>query len=259
MPDVFGSGYADAYDLIYEDKDYESECDAIERTIGRYSVDPSKSVLDLGCGTGGHSLRLASRGYGVVGVDRSKPMLEIARSKVGPDQSITFVSGDIKSVQVDASFDVALFMFAVLGYQIENSDVLAALANARKHLRPEGLLVADLWYGPAVLAQQPAERTREIKSGENTIYRTSSGEIDLFRQVCRVDMNVRRVKNGDLLSEVHESHEVRFFFPRELELLLSGAGFRLLRLGAFPRFEDEANEATWNVMIVARASRSAPP
>jgi hypothetical protein len=49
-------------------------------------------------------------------------------------------------------------MFAVLGYQGENDDVLAALKTAHRHARPGGLFLFDVWYGPAVLHERPSQR-----------------------------------------------------------------------------------------------------
>lgn len=255
MTNVFGYEYANTYDLMYDEKDYEIECDAIERVIQRYSNHQPRTILDLGCGTGGHALRLTSRGYEVVGVDRSEHMLEIARSKaLSEGLSVTFVAGDVTSIQLQATFDAVLFMFAVLGYQLENRDVVAALKNARRHLRSGALLVGDLWYGPAVLSQRPTARLRRIQSDKDTLLKCSNGEIDLARQVCRVVMNVIRIRDQQVLSEVEETHEVRFFFPQELELLLTAAGFELIRVSAFPELEIAADESTWNAMIVAKAS-----
>src|SRR5207248_11417549 len=68
---VFGPQYAEAYDTLYRDKDYSAECDAIEHVFRLYGIGPVRRVLDLGCGTGGHAVPLAERGYEVVGVDRS--------------------------------------------------------------------------------------------------------------------------------------------------------------------------------------------
>ena len=77
---VFGRDYAAAYDDLYQDKDYVAECDLIERVFETYGQGPTRRVLDLGCGTGGHAVILAKRGYDVVGVDRSPEMLERARA-----------------------------------------------------------------------------------------------------------------------------------------------------------------------------------
>ena len=84
---VFGCGYADQYDLLYSDKDYEAECDLLEEVFRRYGTGPVQTILDLGCGTGSHALLLARRGYQVTGVDRSQEMLAQARQKAASDAS----------------------------------------------------------------------------------------------------------------------------------------------------------------------------
>ena len=55
------------------------------------------------------------------------------------------------------------------------------------------------------------------------------------------------------MAETEESHKMRYFFPLELELFLKCAGFKLIRLGAFPEFDRDPDETTWNVLGVARA------
>ncbi len=57
------------------------------------------------------------------------------------------------------------------------------------------------------------------------------------------------------MGETEENHRVRYFFPREIESLLGPTGFSLVRLGAFPEFDKEPDETTWNVLGVARASK----
>ena len=59
MSEMFGAVYADAYDLLYQDKDYDAECDLIESLFKNYGESGIKSVLDLGCGTGNHAVPLA--------------------------------------------------------------------------------------------------------------------------------------------------------------------------------------------------------
>lgn len=256
MSEVFSSIYADVYDELYHAKDYTAECDLIEHIFKTYSDGSVRSVLDLGCGTGNHTLILAQRGYEMVGVDRSESMLAHAREKevnALSSRGVVFHQGDVRSVDLQQRFDAALMMFAVLGYQLENDDVLSALRTARRHLRPGGLFIFDLWYGPAVLHQRPSQRIKVIPTSGGKILRVASGELDISHHICMVHFHVWQLEGERLVAETKESHSVRYFFPRELNLFLELAGFTPIRLGAFPEFDQDADETTWNVLGVGQA------
>jgi len=253
---VFGPEYAAAYDELYRDKDYSAEVELIQRVFETYAQGPVRRVLDLGSGTGGHAAPLAEHGFDLLGVDRSLDMVHLAVQRGSPAR---FQVGDIGSLDLGQTFDAALMMFAVLGYQIGNVDVQAALATARRHLRPSGLLVGDVWYGPAVLAQRPAERIKVVETSGRQLIRVASSELDTRRDLCLVRYHLWRIEDGRVSAEAREQHPMRYFFAPELELLLSSEGFELIRLGAFPALEDEPSEATWNVAFVARAADFASP
>lgn len=247
---VFGPEYAAVYDELYQDKDYTAETDLIEQVFGLYGQGKVNRVLDLGCGTGGHAVPLAERGYDVVGVDRSPDMLQRAMQR---GSSARFQLGEIGSLDLGETFDAALLMFAVLGYQVGNADVQAALATARRHLHATGLLFADLWYGPAVLAQRPSERVKVVDTPGGQVIRVATSDLDTRHDLCMVRYHLWHIEDGQLRAQVREQHPMRYFFAPELELFLSAAGFELVRLGAFPALENEPGEATWNVAVVARA------
>jgi len=256
VKEPFGSNYAGCYDALYAEKDYEAECDLIERVLRTYGEGKIASILDLGCGTGNHALPLARRGFEVIGVDRSEFMLEQARSKAassGPTFHADFYQADIRNVDVRRRFDAALMMFAVLGYQLANEDVIAALRVARRHLDPGGLFLFDVWYGPAVLFQRPSERIKTIPTSTGKILRVSSSELETSRHTCTVRFHVWKFAAERLLSETEEEHIVRYFFPLELNLFLESTGFTPVRLGAFPEFDRDPDEHIWNVLCVARA------
>lgn len=250
MADVFSAGYAGAYDALYQEKDYEGECDLLERIFAEYGSGEVRSILDLGCGTGNHALPLARRGYEVVGVDRSEAMLDRARAKEAAG-SVSFELGDVRDLRLGREFDAVLILFAVLGYQLSNDEVLAALRTARAHLPPGGLLLFDVWYGPAVLHERPAPRQRAVDDGTTRLVRSSDGRLDLRHHLCTVEFGVSRFEGERLVAETHERHEMRYFFPLELELFLDTANLSLLRLGAFPDFDRDPDETTWNVLAVS--------
>jgi SAM-dependent methyltransferase len=254
MPQTFGRLYADAYDTLYQDKDYAGECDLIEHIFLSHGNQAITSVLDLGCGSGGHAVCLAKRGYKVTGVDRSEEMLGHARRKLSGDKRLSLVHGDIRNLDLDRRFDAAIMMFAVLGYQLENSDVLATLKAARNHLRPEGLLVFDVWYGPAVLIQRPSQRVKIVQTSTGRFLRTTDAELDIHNHRTKVQFNVWELDGDRLVTENRETHLMRFFFSKELELFLDIAGFEPVAVRSFPDFDNEPDETTWNVVVVARVA-----
>lgn len=255
MSSSFGSAYSDAYDLLYSDKDYKSECDLIENLFQRYSKIPVSAILDLGCGTGNHAFAMSKRGYNVLGIDRSEGMLAVAQQRLrnSDDGKVRFQHGDIRTEVPGQTFDAALIMFAVLGYQVENDDVLSALGTARRSLKPGGLLIFDVWYGPAVLHERPSDRVKIIPTQGGKILRVASGDLDVAHHTCDVRFRLWRLAEGQVVTELEETHRMRYFFPMELSFFLTCAGFHLIRLGAFPDFDKDPDESTWSAMAVAQA------
>ncbi|MGH7655755.1 MAG: class I SAM-dependent DNA methyltransferase [Gemmatimonadaceae bacterium] len=263
MTDVFGQPYADQYDALYGEKNYAAECDAVEELFRRHATGPVHTLLDLGCGTGTHAQLLAQRGYAVTGVDRAPAMLELARRKAAGGSARpgvtppTFVEGDIRTTQLGRTFDAVLMMFAVLGYQTSDADVAAAMRTVAGHLRPGGLFVCDVWFGPAVLAIGTSDRVKVIDGPEGQLHRTSSGEIDREHHTCRVDFRTWRVVQDRIVDESAESHTMRYFFGPELAMFFGDAGLRLCAAYPFDNLEARPGPASWNVWICGRA-RGAP-
>ncbi len=253
MSPPFARAYADAYDALYADKDYHAECDLIEEAFRRYGDGAIRSVLDLGCGTGGHAIPLAGRGYELTGVDRSAEMLDHARAKAEQEGlDVRLLEGDVRTVDPGGPFDAALLMFAVLSYQHENEDVCATLRNARRHMRPGGVLVLDSWYGPGVLSDPPTPRTKVVPADGGEIVRRAWPSIDARRHLCRIRYELcRTTSEGECVSQ--ETHVVRYFFPMELELFLELAQLRLVSLSPFGSLDEEPFSEIWNVLVVAEA------
>lgn len=254
---VFGRAYAEHYDRLYGDKDYEKECNLLEGLFQRHSPGPVRTVLDLGCGTGSHAIPLAERGYRVTGVDRSREMLDRGVEKAARGvlsagcQAPEFIHGDVRTLDLGRRFDVVLMMFAVLGYQLTNEDVLAALRAVRKHLEPGGLFICDVWYGPAVLSIGPSERIKVIPTAGGQIIRAAAGSLDTYHHLCKVDYHVWELAGSHLVSETRESHQMRYFFPQELDLFFSQEHLRLNALLVFDHSNSPPDANSWNVLVVA--------
>jgi SAM-dependent methyltransferase len=255
MPDeVFGLAYAQTYDLVYEGKDYAAECAVLVDVFEQDAARPVRSVLDLGCGTGGHALVLARNGFEVTGVDRSSAMLKEAERKareMGAD--VSWMAGDIRRLELRRSFDAAIMMFAVLGYQVEDVDVVATLKSVRRHLAPGGVLAFDVWHGPTVVAEGPSERRRRFERDGVSVERVSRGTLDPQRSTCRVDISLHELNEHGSGGTFTEHHEMRYFFPDEIERFVSETGFELMALRGFPNPDLPSGVTGWSTLGVARA------
>lgn len=252
---VFASLYASQYDTLYVDKDYGSECDLIERAFGKFGATP-RSILDIGCGTGSHTLELACRGYQCTGVDLSQAMLDEAMRKSAATDVANkprWIQGDARTFAPNRTFDAAIMMFAVVGYLTSNDDVLDGLRNVRRHLSPGALFICDFWYGPAVLAVRPSERVRVLRHGEEQTIRAASTAIDSFSHTADVSFRLWKMRGEEFLGETSETHRMRYYFPQEFKLLLEAAGFESLSLSTFPTLDEALTDNNWNALSVARA------
>jgi len=247
------NNYAHSYDTIYEDKDYEAECDFVERIFDRYGNSFVKDVLDLGCGTCGHALPLIRRGYHVTGIDQSKKMLSYSRKKSAEaGLKITLIESDIRTLELNEKFDAVLSMFAVMSYQTTNADLSNAFGTASKHLKPNGLFIFDGWHGPAVLAERPGERVKELVKENNRIIRLTRPALNVLEQTVDVHFKVLSINGSRLVSEVDEVHTMRFLFAKEIEYYLEKSGFELIKFCPFMRLDDELTEHDWNIATIAR-------
>jgi SAM-dependent methyltransferase len=246
--------YADYYDLVYQDKDYEGECDFLEQVFKKYSSRRVESVADWGCGTGNHSIILAHRGYGVLGIDGSRAMIRQARSKARRKKtSVDFILGCVGNTTLVHKVDAAIAMFAVVSYQPSMSKVNQMFRNVRKNLDRGGIFVFDCWHGPGVLSEKPTDRMKVLRRGEEKIIRFVHSTLDGEHQTVKVSLYVMHLKNRVLRHEVNENHVMRFFFPKELSRALASSGFRMLKLGPTYELNGTATQDSWNIFVIAQA------
>ena len=119
-------------------------------------------ALDLGCGTGRHSLWLAEVGANVTAIDFSEGMLAEAHRKPGTD-AIRFLVHDLHRPLpfADAAFDLA-----VSGLVLEHlSDLVTLFSEARRVLRRGGRFVVSAMH-PAMFLRGSQARFSDPQSGE---------------------------------------------------------------------------------------------
>jgi hypothetical protein len=100
--------------------------------------------------------------------------------------------------------------------------------------------------------EQIVSRKRSI-GRQYKFYASLRGQLDVRHHLCKVSYHLWMLEGDRLRGETEDTHVMRYFFPLEFNLFLEYYGFALIRLGAFPEFDRDPDETTWNVCGVARA------
>jgi cyclopropane fatty-acyl-phospholipid synthase-like methyltransferase len=175
-------------------------------------------ILDIGCGTGRHSIELARRGYSMTGVDISRGMLDEARhGAVKAGVNIDLVHQDAVAFDAEEEFDAAICLcegaFGLLGTLDDPfmHDV-EILKNIHRALNPNGKLILTALNG-----------MRKIREAtEETIV---AGHFDPLTLMENYSLDPEDPGGEDVV-QVRE----RGFVPSELVLMLRIAGFTVLHV-----------------------------
>ena len=185
--------YSKYYDMLYYDKDYSKEVDYIVSLIQK-NLPGTKTILDLGCGSGKHTILLAKKGYKIHGIDQSDTMLKEAKERLmntpGMSANVSFSKGDIRTLEFDEEYDVITALFHVISYLNTNNDLKATFKTVHSLLKNDGIFIFDLWYGPCVLTERPKVTTKEAENEEvkivrvcNPVMHSEKNQVDVNYQI----------------------------------------------------------------------------
>ena len=238
--------YSEKYDEESFTQGTIGECDFIEKEIDHIKA---TKILDIGCGTGRHSIELSKRGYSVKGVDLSQSQIEraIEKSK-GNGLKIDFSVADARNLEYDSEFDLVI-MICEGAFPLMETDEMnyQILRNASKALKSKGKLIFTTLNGlfPLFLSVKEFINSGAEKglSSENTF------DLMTFREHSVYETED---DSGDkLLLKCNE----RYYVPSEINWLLKSVGFTKVdiygaKLGEFSR-SDVLTTEDYEMLVIA--------
>lgn len=178
--------FFDAHAPIYDENIFtKNTLNEVDFLIAEMALPPGSSILDVGCGTGRHSIELAKRGYAVTGLDLSTEMLaKAADAAKAADVRVEWIHSDAARFSLPAKYDAAICLcegaFGLLGQGDDPIEQpLNILRNISRSLKPQGQAlftvlnaswmlrrcqnkdVAEGRFDPLALAESTAQPPRE--------------------------------------------------------------------------------------------------
>ncbi len=205
-----------------EDGSYARQTDAevafVERALGL--TEPS-DVLDLCCGPGRHSVRLALRGHHVTGVDISAYNLEKAAERAAEFAvDVTWCEGDMRATGLgESSQDAAINMFTAFGF-FDDAGNQRVLEEVARVLRPGGRFLVDLVNRDSLMRRHQPRMWNERHNGallfQEHAFDSATGSQTTKWNIIKAD--------GERISQ---SFTVRVYTLQELEVRMALAGLEV--------------------------------
>lgn len=240
--------YAKKYDAECYVQGTVGECDFIEQEIKR---DKSVKILDIGCGTGRHSIELTKRGYKVLGVDLSESQLAGAKEKAAAlNLNITFQQQDARNLPFSEEFDLAI-MLCEGGFSLMETDEMnfMILQSAANSLKPKGKFIFTTLNGLFPLYHSVKEFQESQKKEGNAVPSNNTFDLLTFRE------HTILATEDDLGNKKELQCNERYYVPPEITWMLKSLGFKTIdiygaKLGAFSR-NDKLTTEDFEMLVIA--------
>jgi len=224
------------------------ECEFIENEI---DYDKNIRILDIGCGTGRHSIELAKRGYSVTGVDLSNSMLKRAREKaIEQKVNVDFKKADARSLAFKEEFDLVI-MLCEGAFPLMETDEMnyQILQNTAKALKQKGKLIFTTLNGLFPLFHSVKDFLASQTQEGNATYDKNSFDLMTFR-----DHNITSVED-DFGNKKELQCNERYYVPSEITWLLKSLNLKTIdiygaKLGAFSR-SDKLTTKDFEMLVIA--------
>ena len=247
--------FAELYDELMNDVDYESWADYYTRLLSIYGVRSGK-ICECACGTGSLTIPLVRRGFQMTGVDISREMLwQAAQKSRKMGIAMPFVQQDMRALNLHRPMDAVLSTCDGVNYLLTEEDLNSFFRAAHRAIRPGGALVFDVstpWKLKNILcAGLMAEDRPDITYlWQNTWHeKRQTVDLDLVFFVRDEDGKYRRIE---------EHQQQRAWDAQTLKEAMWHNGFRTVSFyGDYTMNPPKENSQRWHVAAV-RADNEGP-
>jgi 2-polyprenyl-3-methyl-5-hydroxy-6-metoxy-1,4-benzoquinol methylase len=172
--------FFDAHAPVYEENVFtKNTIREVDFLLEELSLQPGSTILDVGCGTGRHSIELAKRGYIVTGLDLSSEMLsKAADAAKSAGVNVNWIRADATQFSLPGKYDGAICLcegaFGLLSQRDDSIDQpLSILCNISRSLKPQAKMVLTVLNATAMIRRHTDEDVAERRFDPITMVESS--------------------------------------------------------------------------------------
>ncbi|PYZ98711.1 methyltransferase type 11 [Alteribacter lacisalsi] len=217
--------FAYVYDRLMEDAPYDSWTKYAAKRLPEHA-----RLLDVACGTGTFTVRMAKAGHQVTGVDLSEDMLAVAQQKALEEgQQITFICQDMKRMEGFSELDAVTVFCDGMNYLLDEEEIRNAFTSFASALKEGGTLLFDVHSSFKVDSAFDYKVYAENGEEVSYIWYASPGEYE-----NSVDHDLTFfIRNEDgTYTRVDEAHTQRTFDSSIYASLLDECGFDIVEISS---------------------------
>lgn len=220
--------FAEAYDLLTFNVPYDRIADYYAEILCKMT--DGKRLLDMGCGTGSLTVRLAKRGFEVIGQDASPEMLSIA---AGKSSEIMWICQNMEETDIGGEVDAVISTLDSVNHLDSREAVLNCFCRAAECLPSGGAFVFDV---------NTVYKHREILGGNTFVYDVDGvycvwqNSFDPADNGVDIELDLFFENEDGTYSRGGESFREVAFSTDEYCQMLEEAGFEVVNILEYPAY-----------------------
>lgn len=220
------AGFAGVYDEFMDNIPYDEWHSYLHELLIENNV-KSGIVVDLACGTGSMTYRLAEDGYDMIGIDLSEDMLDIARDKCNAD--VLLLQQDMRELDLYGTAAAMVCVCDGMNYILESDDLRKVFKKVYIFLDYNGIFIFDMkteYFYEDILGDRVIADNRENASfiWDNEYHKDTHVNEYLLTIYSLAD------EESDLFARYDEMHYQKAYSIEEISRLLEEAGLELLNV-----------------------------
>lgn len=176
------TSFSMVYDELMDNIPYDEWNEYLTQLLKEEGVVKGGYIVELGCGTGKMTRRLAHAGYQMLGVDVSEDMLMIARDvqmeqyysvgvdknfsceSVSDDDHILYIQQDMTELELEHKADAFVSICDSMNYLTETEELRQTFDNVAKYMEKDGIFIFDMktpYFYREILGENTFAESRE--------------------------------------------------------------------------------------------------